>query len=72
VVRKVSLKTFDVTVQHHLTREHLIVHARSADEAMNQALVILSEIYRSFNDLDVDELICLERKPQLTWRKHES
>jgi hypothetical protein len=66
------MKVFDVTVQYRLSRSHIIVLARSSDEAMNQALIVLSETFRSFNELDVDELICLERKPQLTWRKHES
>jgi hypothetical protein len=63
------MKTYDVTVQHHLTREHLIVHARSADEAMNQALVILGQTYSSFDDLNVDELIAMERQSQFTRRK---
>ena len=58
------MNTYDVYLDHHLDRAHVIVHARSADEAMNQALIVLSETYRSFNELDVDELIAVERKSQ--------
>jgi L-ribulose-5-phosphate 3-epimerase UlaE len=56
VVREMSLKTFDVYLEHHLDRSHVIVRARSADEAMDQGVLVLNLTYR-----DVRFMSAMER-----------
>jgi hypothetical protein len=54
-MREVRLKTFDVYVDHHLDRSHVIVYARSADEAMDQGVLILNLTYRDVRFMSATE-----------------
>jgi hypothetical protein len=47
------MKTFQVKVWHQLTEHRIVVRAKSADEAMSQALVILKISFESVNRMTV-------------------
>ena len=49
------MKTYDVRIDHHHDRSHVIVHARNADEAMDQAILTLDLTYHDVRFASCDQ-----------------
>jgi hypothetical protein len=50
-----ALKTFRVKVYHGVTEHHVVIDARSAEEAMEQALLVLHLTYKDVQRMEVVE-----------------